>query len=208
MSEETTETTEPTLNDVYSQYNVQAQAQEFKEQTKPAAAPAAIPDQVLDPDGFNHYMTTMNANHHEMEQNMSSQLDAVNQQLSALSESQTVADISNAVDSLAKHADGIDKSILEGQLNLRASKDPLFMSLWRNRQANPEAFNNGLAALGREISSKMPTVNPQTAEAQQALLDAAQSSGTEVDTSEADSKYSSMEDGAFLNEMNALAESG
>ncbi len=225
--EQTNETPEPeipTLDQVYSEFNVQEQAQQFTEQVQqPRSMPETpaipqvqpnvpntpvIPDPTLDPDGYRAYMASLQQNQTQIAQQFGQQISTVQQELDALRQEKVQAeaakDLNAAVDTLANHASGIDRELLKGALFAKANDDPRFLQIWEGRHQNPQAYEKALAALGREVANKVPTVDPDVAEGQRALREATQRESSVNYTNDVETELESLSDAEFMSRMRAL----
>lgn len=187
VSQEQQTSTEPTLDEVYKQFNVEEAASNFNPTPIQAAQPAAqpqqqplgteIPDPVLDQNGFKAYLAKQNSEYSKA----LSQLTQYQQQI-AVGEMRRreEADIKEAVSTVReKIGDGIDDDFIEVALGQKARKDPKFMSLYQNRGKNPAAWKAALGAVGNEMKSKFQfRTDPQLAENVRAAKQSTQSSLT------------------------------
>ena len=168
--------TQDTLDQVYSKYNVEAQANEFQPQRQqpqqqfaPQPAPQAqqpqmvIPDPVLDPQGY----TRWQANQQTLVQQALSQVQG---QITQFQRAELVrreeADIQAAVSKFKSVVgDAIDNDMAEVALGQRARKDPKFAAVYNNRGQNPAAWNAAVNALANEWKGKTQfKQDPQLAE--------------------------------------------
>jgi len=159
------------LEQVYSKFNVEAEAREFRPQQQQQAqqqapsvvAPEAIPDPVLDATGYKAWV----AKQSEFTQKALSGVDA---KLNALVEHQVrtreVAAIRDAVTKFkAVVGDEVDDDMAEAMLAVKAKKDPKFLAVYNGREKNPAAWNAALSAYGNEMKQKTSfRVDPQIAE--------------------------------------------
>jgi hypothetical protein len=179
MSEEQTVSTEqPTstetqsLEQVYKDYKVDAEAQSFQpqreavQQAAPVQQNPAVPDPVLDPSGYKAWAGQQS----EFTQKALSQ---ITQKISQFERSQVVqreeADIKKAVEKFKQVAGDVDDDVAEVALGQKARKDPLFMTVYNNRHRNPAAWNAALTAYANEFKGKYSfKVDQQLAENQRA----------------------------------------
>lgn len=212
MSDENTEETQ-TLDDVYAQYPIEQDAQQFNQQpvqpnTTPQTQQFVAPDPVTDPQGYQSFMANQTQAQTQQAAALNGQIQQLTDQVGRM-EQQSVQqvierDIESAVGALSEVAKGVDNEILKGALYGRAGEDPRFKNLWERRNDNPEAWNSALTALGNEVAKKIPKVDPQIAENQQALRDATESSTTQTTEGDEDARYEGMSDSEFQNEWNRL----
>ena len=206
MAEEQTQSTTPesseaqqqtqqtqTLDDVYKQFNVDEAASSFqprREPQQPQVQPAQggiqsqpsqpMPDPVTDLDGYQRWLASQNAS-------VQNSLYAVTTELQALRaervKSKEETDIKNAVSRFRQTAgEDVDEDMAEVALGLRAKKDPKFLSVYVNRDKNPNAWNAAIVAFANEFKSKHQfKVDPAIAEAQRAAKASIGSQATEKD---------------------------
>ena len=177
-TEQSSSSTEQTqsLEDVYKQFNVEAEAQNFRpqrtEQTqqteKPAVTTAIVPpDPVLDPNGYRAYTA-------QQQDSVSRALNQVTGQLNQIQSERVVAkaeaDIKAAVQTFKSVVgEGVDDDMAEVALGIKAKKDPKFMAVFQNRDKNPQAWRAAVSAYGNEFKSKnVMRVDSQIAENQRA----------------------------------------
>jgi hypothetical protein len=165
---------EPSLDDVYKQFNVQEAAESFtaKPQAQPAPQqqPAVIPDPALDIDGFKTWARQQSSADSELRQT----LTQVNERLSGYEQerqrTREEADLHKAVSVLKEKVPGADDEFLEIALAHKARKDPKLLSIWENRAKNPQALEAALKAVGNEFASKFSLkADPQLAENTRAM---------------------------------------
>lgn len=154
-SQEQTPSTEPTLEQVYQEFKVDDVVQQFQpqqpmpQQPVPQAQPA-IPDPVLDPNGFKAHIARM-----EAAPNLSRMaLQEVASLKQMLARSQEEADIKSAVSKVKEKLGDADDDFIEIALGQKARKDQKFAALYANRHKNPQAWNAALTAVGNELKGK------------------------------------------------------
>jgi len=178
MSEESQVQTEvePSLDDVYKQYNVQEVAETFTATPAPQVQPQAqpqqsfVPDPALDIDGFKRWAQQQGSADQELRQT----LTTVNDRLSKFEQERVrvreEADLQKAVGVLKDKVPGADDEFLEIALAHKARKDPKLLSIWENRAKNPQALDAALKAVGNEFASKFAMkADPQLAENTRAM---------------------------------------
>lgn len=174
MSEEMQVQTEvePSLDDVYKQFNVQEAAESFtatpQQQTQPQ--PQHIPDPALDIEGFKGWAKQVQSADQEIRQTLTS----VNQRLSQYEQerqrTREEADLQKAVGVLKEKVPGADDEFLEIALAHKARKDPKLLSIWENRAKNPQALEAALKAVGNEFANKFSLkADPQLIENTRAM---------------------------------------
>ena len=175
VSQEQPESTpEVSLDDVYKEYGVEQQAQQFHAATAPMPylpqAPEVpnIPDPVTDVDAFRQWQTNQFHQNNSL-QNTLQELNGRFQQISqAEARRQVETDVKTAVDVVNKRL-GADPQMIEVALDLEARRDPRFLKLWEGRHQNPQAWSKALDAWGRKMDGKFSVrADPQLAENQRA----------------------------------------
>ena len=176
MNEEsqTQTTVEPSLDDVYKQFNVQEAAQSFTaqpaKQETVTTVPSTVPDPALDIEGFKQWA----AQTHTADQEIRQTLTTVNKRLSDFEQERVrvreEADLQKAVGVLKEKVPGADDEFLEIALAHKARKDPKLLSIWENRGKNPQALEAALRAVGNEFAQKFSLkADPQLAENTRAM---------------------------------------
>lgn len=191
MSEEQTVSTEQptsaeapaqTVEQVYEQFNVEAEAQQFQRQPQQyqtqqqpqpqqAASPMAqaIPDPVLDANGFKSWLATQNQS---IQQALSGVQQFQQQLMVAEMQRREVAEVQATVDEVNKAVGLPDeqKDLIEFALAKRVREDAKFRTLYQNRQQNPRAWKAALNAVTPELKDKFALrADPQLAENQRAV---------------------------------------
>lgn len=165
-----TETAEPqTLDQVYQEFKVEEVANDFNvkpqvQERIPAPPPPekpAIPDPVLDPDGYKNWQAK---NAYEMTQALRTvATDLQNLKLERARAAEE-ADIKKAVATVKEQFDAPD-DFIEVALGHKARQDAKFLAVYNNRGKNPAAWNAALKAVGREFGSKYAfKADPQLSE--------------------------------------------
>jgi hypothetical protein len=179
-----------TLDDVYSKYNVEESAREFRERAAPpppqprqqdaAPQPPSIPDPITDQAGFRNYIA---ANSHEAA-NLRQALEQVQGRQRAIEQAALLhreeADIAKATEAVNSHLDQkLDPEAIEIGLGIMARKDPKFMAIWANRHRNPAALNAALKVASKSLGAKFSMkTDPQIAENVRALKEATSGKAT------------------------------
>lgn len=164
---------EPSLDDVYKQFNVQETAESFT--AKPVEAPKApepafIPDPALDVDGFKKWAQQTQSADQEIRQTLTTVSKRLNEFEQERVRVREEADLQKAVGILKEKVQGVDDEFLEIALAHKARKDPKLLSIWENRGKNPQALEAALKAVGNEFASKFALkADPQIAENTRAM---------------------------------------
>jgi len=169
--------TEPSLDEVISSYTPQPVA-------AAPAAPAAPVQQVvsaptvdpLDETSMNNYVQSVNNG----QSVLSNQLQDVQTELTHMREStaklQIETDITDAVSRITDGND-VDPEYARFQLERAAATKPGFKAIWDNRAQNPQALNEVLKALSRDIGAA-PNADPELVANQVAIQQSQQSRST------------------------------
>jgi hypothetical protein len=179
---ESSTTTPETLDSVYTKYNVEAEANTFNPQREPqtvtpqpAKVETAVPDPVLDQEGFKKWAGGQN-------QFLQTSLQSLQGELTQLRvermKAREEADIKSAVSTFKSvTGEDVDDDIAEVALGQKARKDPKFLAVYQNRGKNPQAWNAAVRAYANEFKSKTSfKIDPQIAENQRAAKQSIQGS--------------------------------
>ena len=187
---------EPTLDEVYTKYNVEDTAQEFKAQPKTEPNPqtqplpqvqpvqdqhVSIPDPTLDPTGYKHWATDQQRNLGALRQALQGVAGEIQKDRIARAQAAEEADIKRAVEQVNQHLGDskLDPDVVEISLGAEARRDPRFLALWNNRAKNPTAFQAGVKAFANKLAKKFDMRrDPQIAENQRALKEATSTKAT------------------------------
>jgi hypothetical protein len=164
---------EPALEDVYKQFNVEGVAKSFNVAPQPEPAQPAyvppVPDPALDVDGFQKWAGQIQTSDAEMKQTLRSVSEQLSQFTNAQQTREIEADIKSAISKLQEKVD-VDPELLESVLDARARRDEKFRAVWENRKDKPDVLDAALNALGSEISKKFSVrTDPQLAENTRAM---------------------------------------
>jgi len=196
--------TENTLEQVYSEFNVEAEAQSFQpqqtqqqpQQTAQETLPA-VPDPVLDPNGFKTWQAAQSG---EIQKKLAS-MEAFQRQL-AVSEinRREAEEVKTLVSDLNKVV-GLpeaDADLIEFALAKQVRSDPKFAAIYQKRHQNPKAWNAATKAMGEQLQKKFSVrADPQLAENQKALKQAQQSSATTKQTNPEEDRFAGKTGAAF-----------
>lgn len=207
--------TEPTLDEVYSQFNVEAESSSFNPQVQhqqPAAQPAAqpqpspgteIPDPVLDQNGFKAYLARQGSEY----KTALSQLTQAHQRIAVQEiKRREEADIKAAVSHVReKVGEDFDDDFIEVALGQKARKDPKFLAIYQQREKKPDAWKAALSAVGNEMKSKFTfRTDPQLAENVRAAKQSTQSTLTTSERADAGSLQSRLDNAKSQGEWNQI----
>lgn len=177
---ETAQSEVPSLDQVYKEFNVEAEASNFQPQqqvqTQRGQAPGTAPDPVMDPTGYKTWSEKQSSFIQESLSKVEGELTNLKvERLRAKEE----ADIKSAVQKFKSICDHVDEDVAEVALGSKARKDPRFMAVYQNRNKNPQAWNAALAAYANEYKGKSKfQIDPQIAENQRAAKQSTQGSQT------------------------------
>ena len=171
-TQQTTEAPQ-SLDQVYKQFNVEAEAQSFQPQVQTQQQQAqpktevAVPDPVLDAEGFKKWSGNQSQFLQEALTSLKGELTAIRvERLKAREE----ADIKSAVQRFRSvTGEDIDEDMAEVALGQKARKDPKFLTVYQNRHKNPAAWSAAVAAYANEFKGKTQfKIDPNIAENQRA----------------------------------------
>lgn len=158
------QTAEPTLDDVYKQFNVEETANTFQQQpvqqqvtqqpqqsSAPALTGSEIPDPILDQNGFRSWLATQNT---DLRKTLGELRTTQQQIVLAEMRRREESDIQSAVRTVKSKFGEIDDDAVEIALGVKARKDPRFMSIYQNRYRKPEAWNAALNAVANELKGR------------------------------------------------------
>ena len=168
---------ESTLEDVYKEFNVEQQAQQFQAATAPKPPTQGyqppqepvVPDPVTEAEAFRRWQMDQYHQTHQAHQNLS----ALQEQLQHFSQAEMVrqvqTDIGRAVELVNKRLNA-DPEMVAVALDLESRRDPRFFKLWEGRYQNPQAWDKALDAWSRKMDGKFSVrADPQLAENQRAV---------------------------------------
>ncbi len=194
-----TEAQVETLDEVYSEFNVDEAAQQFQAQPVQSA-----PQPATQPDPYDYDQ--------QESQVLRGQLDQTTQRLTQLEQNlenaRIEADIGKAVDHVSQKVEGVDRDVIDAYLNSKAKSDPRFMKLWEGRNSNPTAYNRGLDALSSEMVGKFAIKqDPQLTENQRAAQQSQQTMAASTKPT-SENKFADMTSEEIDKEVAAIKQSG
>lgn len=163
----------PSLDDVYKEFNVEETAKQFQPQPpvqqqqpyQPEQQPTAVPDPVLDPDGYKRWVHSQQSDVSNIKQSLKQLTDTFGAVIARDMKAREEADISAAVQTIKEAGFEQDKDFIEVALGTKARQDPRFMQLYQNRNQNPQAWKKALGAYANEAKAKYSfRADPQIAE--------------------------------------------
>lgn len=168
---------ESTLEDVYKEFNVEQQAQQFQAATvqnppiqgfQPPQEPV-VPDPVTEAEAFRRWQLDQFSRTNEAQQTLQALHGQFQQIAYAEARRQTETDIGRAVE-LANKRLNADPQMVAVALDLESRRDPRFLKLWEGRNQNPQAWEKALDAWSRKMDGKFAVrADPQLAENQRAV---------------------------------------
>lgn len=203
------------LEQVYSEFNVEAEAQQFQPQVQQAptqAQPAMpmIPDPVLDPNGFKSWQAAQTT---EMQKKLAGlenfQRQLLVQEINRREVEEVkslVADANKVVGLPAEDAD-----LIEFAYAKQVRSDPKFARIYAERAKNPAAWRAASKALNESLAKKYAVrADPQLAENQRAIKQAQQSMATTKpqEGNSLEERLANKSGAAFDREWNAIVRGG
>lgn len=194
--EQTSETKEVTLDDVYrdsgldkvvAQETTQPQVQTQTQQPQVKKLdPSSIPD-AYDSDNFKNWLAQNAAGTQELH----SAVERIAQHLGAEQRSRllasTKADIDSAVSAIEETVQIGKPKVVEAYLDGEVRADPRLKALWENRSRNPAAWNSAVGVVAKKMAKEFDfKVDPALAAAQRARKESQKTMATtspEEDTS-------------------------
>jgi hypothetical protein len=177
---------------VYKEFNIEAEAQSFNPQSPQPATTQAQPSQppFKVPDPFDPNFASYQAQMAQGVTSINQALQATRQELGTLRQQlnheRTEADIQKAVGTIATES-GLDRKFAEVAFQLRAKEDPRLLTIWNNRSKNPTALDKALKAVAAEFKQTYTIrQDPQLVENQRAVKVSQQQMATTQKTSDAD----------------------
>jgi hypothetical protein len=159
------ETERPTLERVYETHKIEDDAQKFKQ------------------DEFRPLPAVQREDGQEIMQTLNAVTNEVNNLRNERYQTTLKADIDSAVGSVEKET-GLDKSVIEVYLDLKAREDGRFRKIWLERHNNPRALNDALQAVSTEIADKFQARSDPNLLANQKAMRAYQSGSSTRQTSD------------------------
>jgi len=150
---EVTEVTE-TLDDVISQYKVQAPVAQEPKRSQPQQPRQHYTPPKLDPldensvNQFSKYVDENNSALHSQMQDLASKLTQYEQKEAEL---RIETEINKAVETVNDGV-GLNPKLVRVHLELAAQEKPGFKKVWENRNNDPKTYNRALKAIQKEIS--------------------------------------------------------
>lgn len=154
VADSSTTETPQTLDQVYKEFNIEEQAQEFR-QAPAREAPKAetIPDPILDTEGFRSYQQRQAEGNTALQQSLQQITGEFTALKQAANRQALEADIKKAVTTINEKLK-LDPDLIEASLEMKARKDPKFKTIWNNREKNPRALDAALKAVSHELGEK------------------------------------------------------
>lgn len=167
---------EPTLDDVISEFNVEAPKETAKVEEFTPPQPQHIDP--YDEASINQWAADTAKNQAALQsefQRLKAEADATR---AATEKAATDAKIKSAVDVIAKGIEGIDPLAAEFILDKAARENEKFAQLFHDQDKNPDMYKNALSAIIRENEGKFTRVDNQLAENHRAAQQSQQSNNT------------------------------
>lgn len=210
MNDETSQQPDqsPTLDEVYSEFNVQTPPVQSQPNVQPQANTQpeykTVPDPISDTDSFNSYVgQSLAANQTEIA-NLRSEIQ---EERNSLAREKEESEIKGIASEISKEA-GIKPNMAEVALAVKYREDAKFAHIWDNRNSNPAAFKKAMAIVSNEFKGEYAVKqDPQLVENQRAMNDATNTKATTQQTNE-NEKWDKMNDSEFDHAFSELANGG
>jgi hypothetical protein len=178
---------------VYKEFNIEAEAQNFNQQSPQPAKQTNQPNQPAPfkvPDPFDPGFASYQAQMAQGVTSLNEALKATREELGTLRHSlhseRTEADVKKAVGVIAEES-GLDPKFAEVAFQLRAKEDSRLLAIWNNRGKNPLALDKALKAVAAEFKQTYNVKqDPQLTENQRAAKASQQQMATTQKTSPQD----------------------
>lgn len=187
MSEENTQVSQEqpvvsqTLDDVISEFNVQAPTETTSQNNVAEFTPAPAQQHIdaFDEVSLNQWATNTAENQNALQQQVQDLTSEISEFKQGQTKTKVEADIKSAVSKVTDKVVGLDPLMAEIYLEKRAAENPGFKTIWENRESNPKALNAALDAISGEIGDKFEfKADPQLAENHRAANQSQQSNNT------------------------------
>lgn len=184
MNDEAQSSQEPvvakTLNDVMSEFNVQAPTQAAPEPIKPVQPTQSRIDP-YDESSLNQFAQNTAKDHQELLNRQNTQQAELDAYKAERAEAKFQTDIQSAASKLSDNMTGVDKLTAEILLEREARKDPNFKTIWDTQDTNPKALEAALSIIAsREEGKFAMKADPQLAENHRAAQQSTQSNATQT----------------------------
>jgi hypothetical protein len=206
-------TVEQSLEDVYKEAGVpEAKPQPQEQYIAPVVAKVAVPDAY--DEGHRGYLEKQQERMNALEAHQNKQLHAESVKTKESAEAKLVEDINVATKFIVDNAgfkdlpysDEAKATLANSELESKAKSDPKFQALWRNRDANPEAWGKALAIVTKDIARKFEAkVDPKLAADRRALRASQGSSATSEQDGQGANPLEGLEGAAFERAWNNIA---
>lgn len=204
-----TETAPPSIEDIAKEFNVGADeqtppAQSTQPQSTPDTPLPDVPD-ISDGDAFKQWA----ANQAQQTAALRKQLESTASELHA--ERQRVArdaderEIQTLVSKVADKLDGANSKFVKYALADKYNEDANFRAIFDARHSKPAALEKAIDAIVPEIRKELGVMaDPQLAENQRAMSEAASGKSTPSREPEADQKFRKLDNAAFQTEWRKI----
>lgn len=205
------------LEDVYKTFKVDEMANEF--QAKPTKQEArqepqpqreetiSVPDPVLDSAGYKAFMERTFRDSVNTKQALHKLESQLKERERAAFQEREEADIRKAVSKVNGHLGEakLPDDFVEVALGVEAKKDPRFLTIWSNREKNPQAFDAAVKAFAGKLGKAYALrADPQIAENQRALREATSTKATTAPEQSQDEKLGKLNGAAFQRAMDDI----
>lgn len=208
---------ESSLEDVYKTFKVDEMANEF--QAKPTKQEArqesqaqreeaiSVPDPVLDSAGYKAFMERTFRDSVNTKQALHKLESQLKERDRAAFQEREEADIRKAVSKVNGHLGDakLPDDFVEVALGVEAKKDPRFLTIWSNREKNPQAFDAAVKAFAGKLGKAYALrADPQIAENQRALREATSTKATTAPEQSQDEKLGKLQGADFQRAMSRI----
>jgi len=195
------------LEKVYSDFNIEAEAQSFQPQQRQApalqqqavAAPQmpVVPDPVLDPQGFSEWQNSQST---ELRTKLAN-IEGFQRQMMVAEINRRDAEETKTLVSDINKTVGLpdeDSDLIEFALAKQVRTDQKFASIYQNRHKNPKAWSAATKAVGDQLQKKFSVrADPQLAENQRAIKQSQQAMATTKQSDPNEDRFSGKTGAAF-----------
>lgn len=168
-----------TLDDVFSEFNVEAPTQEQVVEQAPTPI-QYTPIDPYDESQLNQFAADTRNQQVELQTKISSLEAAAKSRDDAIAAQAMEKDIKQAVSAITEKVEGIDPDIAELYLEKQVRASEKLTSVWQNRGKNPDALSAALDVIAHDLNSKHSfKADPQIAENHRAATQSLQSNQTQ-----------------------------
>lgn len=206
-----TEVTEPSLDDVISEFQPQASVEPTTPQPTPIPEyqPSYTPQgfDPLDENSVRSYVQSQSQAQSELRQQLQQMSGQLTEMQQRDAQARVEADIEAAVKTLTKEVD-VKPIVAQSYLEAIAREKPGFKQIWDNRHANPAALDKAMKAVAKNMKSDFSAkVDPQVVEDQKAAIQSQRAMATTTKTN-ANDEWEGLSDVEFQHKWNQMVSGG